>query len=183
MGTKFWIRSVALMLTLLATGCATPPAQVSAVSSRNPQYDRTVKRVVVVVGNLGMLSSRAVRSELLDQLKSNEVNALVLEHNPMLLSPDPILANQDAVRALRPHAILHLRVSQWTNSLRANVQSTFDASLIAGGRSVWDARFIMHGIEQGESALVTELVKKLIDDRIIDKNAVEPDDAAGSNRT
>ena len=183
MATQFWIRGMAIMLTLLATACATPPAQVSTVSSRNPQYDRTVKRMVVVVGNLGVLNSRAVRSQLLDQLKLNEVNALVLEHNPLVFG-DPILANQDAVRALRPHAILHLQALRWTDSLRTNVQSTFEASLtVPAGGSVWNARFIMHGFEQGEAVLVAELMKKLIEDRIIDKNAVEPDDGAWPRRT
>jgi hypothetical protein len=184
METKYWIGCMVLILTVLATGCAAPTAQVSTVSSRDPQYDRTVKRVVVVLGNLGALKSHVVRSQLRDHLKSNEVDALILEHNPMLLTPDPLVANRDAVNALRPNAILHLRVLQWTNSLHTNVQSTFAASLtVPDGRSMWGARLIVQGIEQGESALVTALMKRLIDDRIIDKNAVEPDDAPGSNRT
>lgn len=184
MVAKFWIGRMVLLLIVLAPGCATPPAQVSTVSTRNPQYDRTVKRMVVVLGNLGALKSHAVRSTLLEQLKSNSVDALVLEHDPMLLTPDPLVANRDAVRALRPNAILHVRVLQWTNSLHASVQSTFAASLtVPDGRSVWGARMIVQGIEQGEIALATSLVKKLIDDHIIDKNASEPDDPPRSNRT
>lgn len=42
---------------------------------------------------------------------------------------------------------------------------------------------MLRGIEQGETALVTELIKKLVEDRIIDKNAIELDEPAGSNRT
>jgi hypothetical protein len=154
----------------------------STVSYRHPQHDRAVKRIVVVVGDLGVLNAGVVRAGLLEQLKSNEVSALVLEYNPTLLPRDPIRANQDAVRALRPNAILHLQALRWSNSLHGNVQATFRASLtIPGGPSVWDATFTMLGVEQGEAVLVAELVKKLIDDRIIDKSAVERDHPAGSH--
>lgn len=184
MEKRFSVRGMIFMLTLLVAGCATPPAQVSSVSTRNPQYDRTVKRVVVVIGNLGGLSQRTVGAQLLAQLKSNEVRGLWLEHNPLLFSQDPLRANQDVIRALNPNAILHLYALSWSNSLGTNVQATFDAALtIQGGRRVWGARLMLRGIEQGETALVTELIKKLVEDRIIDKNAIELDEPAGSNRT
>src|SRR4029450_10217226 len=101
---KFFIHVAGLIFTMLMTACATPPAQVSTVSARHLQQDRAVKRIVVVVGHLAVLTTRLVPPPLLEQLKSNEVRALVLEHNPALLPQDPIRANQDAVRALRPNA-------------------------------------------------------------------------------
>src|SRR4051812_6174239 len=116
MRTRTWVRRIAVILMLVASGCETPTAQVSSISTRTAQYDRSVKRIVVVLGNLGVLKSQTVRTQLLDQLKSNAVNALVLEHDPLLLTPDPIAANRDAVRVLRPQALLHVRVLQWTNS-------------------------------------------------------------------
>jgi hypothetical protein len=119
----------------------------------------------------------------LDQLKSNQVSALVLQHDPMLIR-EPLLANQDAVRALRPQAFLKLQALRWSNSLHGNVQAHFAASLsVPGGRSVWEARFVMTGVEQGESLLVSALVKKLVEDRIIDKDAPAPDDTPAARKT
>jgi hypothetical protein len=182
MNHNMWIRGAALITSVLVAACATPPAQIDTVSSRTSRYDRPLKRVVVVVGGLGVLDSRVVRSQLSDELKANQVRALVLQHDPLLM-PEPVLANQDAVRALRPQAFLQLQVLRWSNSLQRNVQAHFGASLsLAGGRSVWEARFVMNGTEQGESILVAQLMKKLIDDRIIDKDAPEPDDTPAARR-
>ena len=183
MKTTLCMHGATLVLTLFLAACATPPAQLNTHSSRTSPYDKPVKRMLVVVGGLGVLDSRGVRSQLLDQLKSNQVSALVLQHDPMLIR-EPLLANQDAVRALRPQAFLKLQALRWSNSLHGNVQAHFAASLsVPGGRSVWEARFVMTGVEQGESLLVSALVKKLVEDRIIDKDAPAPDDTPAARKT
>jgi hypothetical protein len=183
MRTKLSVRYTILALIFVWGGCATPPAEVAAVSSRNPQYDRVVKRVVVVLGNLGPLDRGAVRSRLAHHLKSNDVNALVLIDEPMVLPQGPIRHNEAAVRALRPHAVLHLHARHVMGSFHHNVQSTFVAFLmLPAGRKVWDASFTMRGVEQGESVLVAELMKKLVADRIIDKDAVVPDETPGARQ-
>jgi hypothetical protein len=168
---------------LAASGCATPPADVTSVSSRNPQYNSAVKRVVVVLGHLGTLDRRAVRSQLADRLKSNDVNALVLFDEPTLLPQDPIRGNAAAVRALRPQAVLQLHARHVMNSYHHNVEATFYAFVtLPNGSKVWDASFRMRGMEQGESVLVAELMKKLVEDRIVDKDAVVPDDTPGARQ-
>jgi hypothetical protein len=184
MKTNSWLLSAALVLTLLIPGCANPPAKVGSASTRLSYSEGPFKRVVVVIRNLVVLDRRAVRSLLSDALKSNQVNALVFEHDPRQLASDPILANRDAVRALRPQAILQLTALQTKNSLHGNLEAIFRASLtIPGGRTIWEANVTMHGVEQGESALVNELMKKLNTDRIIDKNAIDSDEPPGSSRT
>jgi hypothetical protein len=183
MRTKLWVGSAAVFLILAASGCATPPAEVTAFSTRHPQYGSVVKRVVVVLGSMGALDARAVRSQLTDLFKSNDVNALVLFHNPVLPSQNPILDNQAAVRALRPHAVLHFYARQVMSSFHGGVRTTYFALLtLPNGPKVWEASFTMLGTEQGESILAAELTKKLIQDRIIDKNTVVPDEVPGARQ-